>query len=183
VRVFKKYGNRRLYDLSTSKYVTLAEVEALVQQGLEIQVLDAKSHDDLTKEILVQIILERDTAKDLLPTSFLRHVVRMQGSPLKESFTRLLQDSLDGFVRTQHSMFDAQRNLLQGVMQQASSPAHPFAAWSPFRGTPPAQASSDAEMAQLRQEMNQTQQLLQQLLQQQPVPTKSKAAANKRRGR
>jgi polyhydroxyalkanoate synthesis repressor PhaR len=181
VMVFKKYGNRRLYDLGTSKYVTLAEVEKLVQQGAEIQVLDAKTQADLTKEILVQIILERDSAKELLPTSFLRQVVRMQGSPLKESFTRLLQDSLDGFVRTQHTLFDAQRSLLQGAMQPPSN--GPFMAWSPFRASP---VNNDGDVAQLRQEMNHTQQLLQQLLQQQQqqqpaTQVRRKATIRKRR--
>jgi polyhydroxyalkanoate synthesis repressor PhaR len=75
--LLKKYGNRRLYDTHASRYVTLEEVEAMVQRGTDIQVVDAKTHEDLTKEILVQIILDKEQAKEMLPTGFLKQVVRL----------------------------------------------------------------------------------------------------------
>ena len=70
--VLKKYGNRRLYDTTASRYVTLVEVEAMVQRGVDIQVVDAKSGDDITKEVLVQLLLERDGARASLPTALLK---------------------------------------------------------------------------------------------------------------
>lgn len=178
--VLKKYGNRRLYDTNASRYVTLDEVESMVQRGADIQVVDAKTHDDLTKEILVQIILDKEQAKEMLPTGFLKQVVRLSSTPLKESFTRALQDSLDGFLSTQRSLFDAQRALVSQLQPPAAfSPWNPFAAFTPpSPGQLGQQQHSpqhnqqhnqqaqhkDPEVDRLRQEMSETQALLRQLL-------------------
>jgi polyhydroxyalkanoate synthesis repressor PhaR len=177
--LLKKYGNRRLYDTNASRYVTLEEVEEMVQRGTDIQVVDAKSHEDLTKEILVQIILDKEQAKEMLPTGFLKQVVRLSSSPLKESFTRALQDSLDGFLSTQRQMFEAQRAMVN-AMPQAFSSWNPFAAFTPPSPGPlghapmsqpmsqPMQtapaAAKDTEVDRLRQEVSETQALLRQLI-------------------
>ncbi|HEY4220373.1 MAG TPA: polyhydroxyalkanoate synthesis regulator DNA-binding domain-containing protein [Myxococcota bacterium] len=193
--VLKKYGNRRLYDTNASRYITLHEVEEMVQRGTDVQVLDAKTGDDLTKEILVQIILDKDSAREMLPTGFLKQVVKLSASPLKETFSRTLQDALDGFLGGQRALMDAQRALLSQVatsspMQFANgwNPMNPFAA---FAGPPPApaaqqqqqqqqqqQAQAVGEVDRLRAEVSETQALLRQLIaQQQPKPV----AAKKRR--
>lgn len=177
--LLKKYGNRRLYDTNASRYVTLEEVETMVQRGTDIQVVDAKTHDDLTKEILVQIILDKEQAKEMLPTGFLKQVVRLSSSPLKESFTRALQDSLDGFLSTQRSFFEAQRQLVT-QMPQAFTPWNPFAAFSPPApgplGAPAPQSAppthKDGEVDRLRQEVSETQALLRQLLERGAAPGK-----------
>ena len=162
--VFKKYGNRRLYDTHASRYVTLPEVEEMVQRGTDIQVVDAKSGQDLTKEILVQIILDKEGAREMLPTGFLKQVVRLSSSPLKESFSRTVQEALDGFLAGQRALFDAQRAMLNQL--PAFTPWNPFAA---FSGAPPAK---DAEVDRLRAEVSETQALLRQLLEQQQKPRK-----------
>src|SRR5207245_678456 len=102
--VLKKYGNRRIYDTSLSRYITLHEVEEMVQRGTDLQVLDAKTGEDLTKEILVQIILDKEGAREMLPTSFLKQVVKLSASPLKEAFSRTVQDSLDSFLSGQRAV-------------------------------------------------------------------------------
>src|SRR6202008_2669550 len=61
-RLIKKYPNRRLYDTKTSVYITLADVKKLVVEGAEFQVVDAKTGEDLTRSILLQIILEEEAA-------------------------------------------------------------------------------------------------------------------------
>lgn len=165
--VLKKYGNRRLYDTSDSRYVTLPEVEEMVQRGKDVQVVDAKSGDDLTKEILVQIILDKEGAREMLPTGFLKQVVRLSASPMKESFTRVLQDSLDSFLQGQRAVVEAQRSFLQQVPY---TPWNPFAA---FAGPPatsavaPAPPAESAELERLRSEVSETQALLRQLIVQQ----------------
>jgi polyhydroxyalkanoate synthesis repressor PhaR len=185
--VLKKYGNRRLYDTSLSRYVTLNEVEEMVQRGTDVQVLDAKTGDDLTKEILVQIILDKDNAREMLPTSFLKQVVRLSSSPLKESFSRVLQDSLDGFLANQRALIDAQRAMLtqipsfpQAALQSVQSMWNPFSAFTPPTPPRPAQqpivqpqqqpssmsTQQDAEMNRLRAEVSETQALLRQLIEQ-----------------
>ena len=105
----KKYGNRRLYDTSASRYVTLAEVEAMVHQGKDIIVVDAKTGADLTKSVLLQLILDGDGARAALPTSLLQQAVRLAQSPLKDALVRAMQDSLDGFLSSQRAVVDAQR--------------------------------------------------------------------------
>ena len=165
--VLKKYGNRRLYDTSDSRYVTLPEGEEMVQRGKDVQVVDAKSGDDLTKEILVQIILDKEGAREMLPTGFLKQVVRLSASPMKESFTRVLQDSLDSFLQGQRAVVEAQRSFLQQVPY---TPWNPFAA---FAGPPatsavaPAPPAESAELERLRSEVSETQALLRQLIVQQ----------------
>ena len=168
--VLKKYGNRRLYDTRDSRYVTLPEVEQMLQRGNDVQVVDAKSGEDLTKEILVQIILDKEGAREMLPTSFLKQVVRLSSSPLKESFTRALQGSLDTFLQGQRALVDAQRGLLQQLPYGAWNPLAAFAGQPP--ATPAAHSSDAAELERLRSEVSQTQALLRQLIvQQQAQPS------------
>jgi polyhydroxyalkanoate synthesis repressor PhaR len=207
--VLKKYGNRRLYDTNASRYVTLHEVEEMVQRGTDIQVVDAKSGEDLTKEILVQIILESlsrkgEGAREVLPVSFLKQVVQMSASPLKESFSRVLQNSLDGFVANQRALVDAQRSLLQQLPQalpQMSQLSQGM--WNPFNAfAPPApqhaqqypvqlvqqpqaqqqvqQQQQSAEVEQLRAEMSETQALLRKLIDERGAPAPKKSSRKKR---
>jgi len=144
--VFKKYGNRRLYDTRGSTYVTLGEVEAMLQRGEDIQVVDAKTGEDLTKQVLVQIISEREESRDVLPVGFLKQVVRLGNSPLKEQFTRHLSDSLNIFLDAQRSfaaqMQDQMQKIAQAPLQaMMSQPSmfNPFAAFA----RPPAAPSAD----------------------------------------
>ena len=190
--VLKKYGNRRLYDTSASRYVTLPEVEEMVQRGTDIQVLDAKTGDDLTKEILVQIILDSlskkgDGAREMLPTSFLKQVVRLSATPLKETFSRVLQDSMEGFLQNQRALVDAQRNLLQTLPQQMWSPFGAFAPPAPQPqypvqlAQPQQQPQQSAEVERLRAEMSETQALLRKLIDdRQAAPAKKRKAPRKR---
>ncbi len=186
--VLKKYGNRRLYDTNESRYVTLAEVAAMLQRGDDMRVVDAKSGEDLTKEILVQIILEREGAREILPTSFLKQIVRVAGSPWKESFATAVQQSVHSLVDGQRAALDAQKNLVSQVAQLAPALWNPFAA---FGGPPPSQQQQqamqqqamqalqqqamqqmqqaparDPELDRLREELNETQSLLRRLIHQ-----------------
>ena len=190
--VLKKYGNRRLYDTNASKYVTLHDLEEMVQRGTDVQVVDAKTGDDLTKEVLVQIILDKDSAREMLPTSFLKQVVRLSSSPLKETFSRVLQDSLDGFLSHQRSLVDAQRNLLAQFVPQGFNPFSAFAPPPPALQYPTQQQAQqmqqqqlqqqprDAEVDRLRAEMSETQALLRQLIAEKAAPAPDKRPRKKR---
>jgi polyhydroxyalkanoate synthesis repressor PhaR len=76
VRVIKKYSNRRLYDTNASRYVNLDEIAALVRGGEELQVLDASNGDDLTRQVLLQVLLELNGGVDLLPPGLLHRMIR-----------------------------------------------------------------------------------------------------------
>jgi polyhydroxyalkanoate synthesis repressor PhaR len=77
--VIKKYENRRLYDTSTSKYVNLEELAALIASGADVSVVDAKSGKDLTGEVLLQIVVEGDPSVAPLPPALLRRIIRARG--------------------------------------------------------------------------------------------------------
>ncbi len=82
MRVLRKYSNRRLYDTVDSRYVNLDEVAGLVRNGEDLRVEDARSGHDLTRETLLQVILERDGGVDLLPPALLRRIIRVSsGDP------------------------------------------------------------------------------------------------------
>lgn len=150
--VLKKYGNRRLYDTDSSRYVTLVEVEAMVQRGADIVVLDAKTGADITKEILVQLLLERDEARAALPVGLLKQAVRLAGTPLRDNLARVMQDGLDAFLGSQRAVLDAQRAFtaqmaqlpmpsLSSLSSMPSMPWSPGAVpsmWNPFAALAPA---------------------------------------------
>lgn len=96
--VVKKYGNRRLYDTETSRYVTLEEVEARVRRGEDVEVIDAKSGKDLTQMTLAQIILESRGAARLLPVPLLKQLIRMGDDALAEFFERTVIWALDIYL-------------------------------------------------------------------------------------
>lgn len=96
--VVKKYGNRRLYDTETSRYVTLEEVEARVRRGEEVEVKDAKTGKDLTQITLAQIILESRGAARLLPVPLLKQLIRMGDDALAEFFERTVIWALDIYL-------------------------------------------------------------------------------------
>lgn len=171
--ILKKYGNRRLYDTRRSGYVTLAEVEALLQSGDDVQVIDAKTNEDLTKSVLVQIILEREETREALPTAFLKQVVRLGSSPLKESFSRQLSGFLQGFVDAQRGFVQAQRELGEQMSKMApygpfAMLANPFAAFAPPPARPVVEeapsARDDRELDDLKEQLQETQALVRQLL-------------------
>lgn len=193
--VLKKYGNRRLYDTTASRYVTLVEVEAMVQRGVDIQVVDAKSGDDITKEVLVQLLLERDGARASLPTALLKQAVRLANSPLKDGLVKAMQEGLDTFMTSQRVVVDAQRALTQQL--QPWIPAPTPALWNPFPPPPPpgsspppaaptptptsaspaAPMSSSPDVEALRAELGQTQALVRQLLERELARGAAEAAA------
>lgn len=145
VVVLKKYGNRRIYDTTSSRYVTLGEVEAMVQQGKDILVKDARTGEDITKEILVQLLLERDGARAALPTGLLKQAVRLANSPLKEGLVKSLQEGLDTFMQSQRAVVDAQRaftSQMEKLNPWLQAGATPVALWNPFAPPAPAMSSS-----------------------------------------
>jgi polyhydroxyalkanoate synthesis repressor PhaR len=110
----KKYGNRRLYDTEASRYITLEELSARIQEGVDVMVVDAKTGLDLTQATLAQIILESRGAAKLLPVPLLKQLVRMEDDALAEFFGRYMAWALEVYV-----------SMWQGA--QAIMPWNPFA--------------------------------------------------------
>ncbi len=103
--VIKKYANRRLYNTETSSYVTLDDLAALVREGRDFVVRDAKTGEDLTRQVLTQIIFEQESrGPTLLSEDFLRHLIRFYGDSLAGMVPRYLQSSIETFVGHQEEM-------------------------------------------------------------------------------
>lgn len=103
--VIKKYANRRLYDTGTSAYITLEDLCTRVKDGKEFVVVDAKTGQDLTRQVLTQIILEQEIKGfQLLPTSFLRNVIRFYDDKMKNVLQHYLEGSMKSFITNQEHM-------------------------------------------------------------------------------
>lgn len=109
--VVKKYGNRRLYDTEASSYITLEDLARLIRSGRDVRVVDAKSGQDLTKSVLLQIIAEQEKAQDLLPVSFLKKMIQIGDSSLRDALQRYLSVSLETFLNAQREFEDRYRNI------------------------------------------------------------------------
>ena len=98
VRVLKKYPNRRLYDTQTSSYITLADVKQMVLDGQDFEVRDAKSSDDLTRSILLQIILEEESVGvPMFSTQSLAQIIRLYGNAMQGVMGSFLEQNLQTF--------------------------------------------------------------------------------------
>lgn len=100
--IIKKYANRRLYDTSTSSYVTLDHLSDLVREGQNFEVRDAKSGEDLTRQVLTQIIFERETkGEGALPLNFLRQLIGFYGGGAQTFLPPFLEMSMNSFSEAQ----------------------------------------------------------------------------------
>jgi polyhydroxyalkanoate synthesis repressor PhaR len=103
--IIQKYANRRLYNKATSSYITLDDLSAMVKQGVDFVVYDAKSGEDITRKVLTQIIFEEEgRGQNLLPIQFLRQLIGFYGDRMQAFLPSFLELSLDSFIRQQERM-------------------------------------------------------------------------------
>jgi polyhydroxyalkanoate synthesis repressor PhaR len=114
MRTLKKYPNRRLYDTSQSCYVTIDNVRDLVLGHERFRVLDSKTGDDLTRTILLQIILEQenDAGEHVLTNEVLQHLIRFYGSGMQTNMAHFLEQSISFFLNQQENMQDQMRTVI-----------------------------------------------------------------------
>lgn len=121
VRVIKKYPNRRLYDTEISRYITLEEVRQLVLQSVRFRVEDKRTHEDITRSILLQVIAEQEEGGDPIFTSeLLTFIIRFYGDPMQSSISRYLELSIRLFL-DQRGHFTEQLRQMLGQAQQPLS--------------------------------------------------------------
>ncbi len=107
IRLIKKYPNRRLYDTKTSAYITLADVKQLVLEHEEFKVVEAKTQDDLTRSILLQIILEEEAGgAPLFSSQMLSQIIRFYGHAMQGMMGSYLEKTMQAFVEIQSKMQD-----------------------------------------------------------------------------
>jgi polyhydroxyalkanoate synthesis repressor PhaR len=112
----KKYANRRLYNTATSSYVTLDHLSQMVKEGTEFAVFDAKSGEEITRSVLTQIIVEEESkGQNLLPVSFLRHLISFYGDSLQGLLPSYLEQSMQSFATNQEKMRDYMQDTMGGL--------------------------------------------------------------------
>jgi polyhydroxyalkanoate synthesis repressor PhaR len=152
----KKYANRRLYDTESSAYITLDRLAQMVREGREFEVVDAKSGEDITRQVLTQIIVEEEArgGATMLPINFLKQIIGLYGNSMQNFVPSYLEAAMDAFQRNQSTVKDtfsgnvfadfAKRNM---AMFEDASRA--------FSGKPKPEAktSGGSDMEQLKAEL------------------------------
>ena len=104
----KKYANRRLYDTESSTYITLDRLAQMVREGREFEVVDAKTGDDITRQVLTQIIVDEEArGATMLPINFLKQLIGLYGNSMQNFVPQYLEAAMDSFQRNQSAVRDA----------------------------------------------------------------------------
>jgi polyhydroxyalkanoate synthesis repressor PhaR len=113
--IIKKYANRRLYNTETSSYITLDHLAAMTREGRDFKVLDARTDEDITHNVLTQIIMDEETrGQTLLPVSFLRQLIALYGDSMQSMVPQYLEASMDAFRRNQQQFRSAMEGAFAG---------------------------------------------------------------------
>lgn len=115
--VIKKYANRRLYDTGRSSYVTLDDLCEMVKEGLDFVVYDAKSGEDLTRQVLTQIIVDQESkeGQNLLPVGFLRQLISFYGDNLSPLIPNYLEQTIETFSKNQEELRTQINKSIEGL--------------------------------------------------------------------
>ncbi len=104
----KKYANRRLYDTESSSYITLDRLAAMIREGRDFEVVDAKSGEDITHQVLTQIIVDEESrGSTMLPVNFLRQLIGLYGGQMQGAVPPYLEAAMEAFGKNQQAMAGA----------------------------------------------------------------------------
>jgi polyhydroxyalkanoate synthesis repressor PhaR len=177
----KKYPNRRYYDTTHSRHLTLEEIRSLIQQGYDLRVIDARTHADITAQVLTQIILELDSTKlDSLPVPLLLRLIRVNDQLIKDFIEKYFNQALQSFVNYQRQFEEQIRRthglptMFPGVAAWTKAVLDPFtAAFNSGRAQEPAAPAppppAEAAPADLQEQVRNLQQQLAELKRQRPA--------------
>ncbi len=114
VLIIKRYGNRRLYNTETKSYVNYEDLAKIVRDGNDIKVIDSKSKEDVTKAVLIHMILEEEkNDKTVLPTDFLFQILRTREDSLQDFFKNHLSTSFNAYLKTKEEFDNRFRSILE----------------------------------------------------------------------
>ncbi len=160
--VIKKYANRRLYNTQSSSYVTLEHLAEMVKEGVDFVVFDAKTNEEITRQVLTQIIFEAENSgQNLLPIQFLRQLIQLYGNQIQSLVPGYLEMSLDAFARQQDRLreqlgplgaalpapFNGGRAFDEQIRQNMALFDRAMKMFTPFTYTPPETAPAPAPPA------------------------------------
>jgi polyhydroxyalkanoate synthesis repressor PhaR len=129
-RVIKKYANRRLYDTSRSRYITLNDLKSLIVSGESIRVVDAKSRENITREVLLQLVAEQESlGRPILSEAVLTALVRFYGHPLQQIATRYIESALGLLQSQQRQVTEQMRGLLVSPVDLAGKMTRQNVEW------------------------------------------------------
>ncbi|MDB5511521.1 MAG: polyhydroxyalkanoate synthesis repressor PhaR [Enterovirga sp.] len=183
--IIKKYANRRLYHMGTSTYVTLEDLATMVRAGEDFVVNDAKTGEDITRSVLAQIMFEQESKggqQTMLPTTFLRQLIRFYGDSMQALVPRYLEFSMDHLTRDQGKLRDQMEktfgpSAFHAMEDQVRANMAFFTdamrMWSPFpavqaeaeAAAKPEDAAGSSDLEQLKRQMADMQRKLESLTQ------------------
>ena len=181
----KKYANRRLYNTGTSTYVTLEDLASMVKDGEDFLVYDAKTGEDITRSVLAQIIFEQENkaGQNLLPTTFLRQLIRFYGDSMQMVVPKYLEQSIETLTREQEKFRKHMTDTFSGtpfapleehVRRNMEMFERTFAMFKPFAAptrnaseapasSSPEQSSDNTDIDELKRQMKEMQERLERM--------------------
>jgi polyhydroxyalkanoate synthesis repressor PhaR len=176
--IIKKYANRRLYNTESSSYITLDHLAAMTREGRDFKVVDAKTDEDITHNVLTQIIMEEESrGQTMLPVNFLRQLISMYGDSMQAFVPSYLEASMDSFRRNQEQFKSAvegafanspfaeiaKRNM--AMFEAATSAFKPQAGMGAAEAKPaaPAATGGDDDVSALKAELARLQEKIEKL--------------------
>jgi len=162
--IIKKYANRRLYNTETSSYITLELLSQMTREGREFVVVDAKTDEDITHNVLTQIIMEEEQrgGQNMLPVTFLRQLISMYGDSMQSMVPQYLEASMEAFRKNQQQFQEAMQGAFTSgpfaelakrnmqMFEAATSAFNPATAGTPGA---PREDEKDGEIAQLKAQL------------------------------
>ena len=151
----KKYANRRLYDTESSAYITLDRLSEMIREGREFEVIDAKTGEDITRQVLTQIIVDEESrGSTMLPVNFLKQVIGLYGNSMQAVVPQYLDAAMDAFKRNQKALGEAFSgntfaDLAKRNMSMFDDASRAFSSGS----AKPPPAASEKELDELRSEL------------------------------
>ena len=151
----KKYANRRLYDTESSAYITLDRLAEMVREGREFEVIDAKTGDDITRQVLTQIIVDEEArgGATMLPVNFLKQLIGLYGNSMQAVVPQYLEAAMDAFKRNQKTIGDAFGGNMFAEMAKKNMAMFEDASRTFAGATKKAASASEKELDELRSEL------------------------------
>jgi len=129
-RIIKKYANRRLYDTEDSQYITLSDLKAMIARGAQVRVVDAKSKEDISREVLLQLVAEQEAlGRPILNETILTALIRFYDHPMQKMATRYLEATLGQLQEQQAQLLEQMRSMLESPADLAARLARQNLEW------------------------------------------------------
>ncbi len=150
----KKYANRRLYDTESSTYITLDRLAHMVREGREFEVVDAKTGEDITRQVLTQIIVDEEArGATMLPLNFLKQLIGLYGNSMQNFVPSYLEAAMEAFQRNQSAVSDAFKGNMFADMAKRNMAMFEDAAQALAGKAKPEAKASSSDVEQLKAEL------------------------------